>query len=412
MWIFIKLAYGNLVKNRKNSLTILTVIFVCVFFMEFGVAFVDGFKQKMLGDFLNEAGHINIYDSRYYKEIDTSINEYNIGINPEFIGLLKNHQGVTAVRPEINFGAIANTEKKNLKCMVTAVEPESAAKNYGKLARSLVKGKFISKKEDILIGVRCAKLLDLDVGDKMVILSVDRYGSVNAEEGTIAGIFKTFSAQQDERSVICSLPLAQKLLGMEGRVTKISVNISDPVAAVAEAKNIEKLLPPGAIAVPWQTGQAYVLSYVKLLDLAIIGIAFVIILCASMGIINSFLMNIMHRLPEFGALRAMGLGKAQMYFMIITESFILGLTGTVAALIPGTAVVLYFQAHPFNYEKIFSSMNGTALGMMDASMSTVFVPISAAIILLTGILISVIASSYPAFIAISKKPSEIMRVLE
>jgi ABC-type lipoprotein release transport system permease subunit len=50
--------------------------------------------------------------------------------------------------------------------------------------------------------------------------------------------------------------------------------------------------------------------------------------------------------------------------------------------------------------------------MMDASMSTVFVPISAAIILLTGILISVIASSYPAFIAISKKPSEIMRVLE
>jgi putative ABC transport system permease protein len=412
MFIFFKLAIGNLIKNGRNSITILIVVFICVFAMDFGVAFMDGFKQKILGDYLNESGHINIYDRTFYKEMDFTMNDYNVELKPAFLDSLKKQQDVLMVKPEINFGAIANTETKNLECMVTAIEPENASKNYAKLAAAIIKGSFISGKNDILVGVRGAKLLNADVGDKMIILSVDQFGSISAGEGIVRGIFKTFSAQQDERSVICALPLAQKLLSMGNRATKIIVNIRDPLLAAVVAPEIEKLLPPGAVAIPWQTGQAGIVSYLKLLDTSMIFIAFIIIFGASMGIINSFLMNIMHRLPEFGALRAMGLGKGQMLLMILTESFILGVTGTVAALIPGTMTVLYFQAHPFNYEKIFRTMQGTAFGGMDASMGTVLVPFSLGVVLLTGILVSVVASAYPAMIAISKKPTEIMRVLE
>ena len=412
MWMFLKLAYGNLIKNRRTSLTILLVVFICVFVMEFGVAFMDGFKQKILGDYLNDTGHINIYDSRFYKEMDFTMNEYNIELKPGLLDSLKKQPGVVMVKPEINFGAIANTETKNLDCMVTAIDTDEPSKKYSKLAASVIQGGFITKKDDIIVGVRGAELLGVKVGDKLIILSVDQFGSINAAEGNIAGIFKTFSAQKDERSVICALPLAQKLLGMENRVTKITVNLSDPLAAAGTSEVLKKTLPSGTVAVPWQTGQAFLVSYLKLLDVSGLFICFLIIFGASMGIINSFLMNIMHRLPEFGALRAMGLGKLQMFLMITAESFILGVIGTGLALIPGTALVLYLQAHPLNYERIFKTMQSTPLGGMDASMGTVLVPMSIGIVILTGILISVVASAYPAWIAISKKPSEIMRVLE
>lgn len=410
--MFLKLAYGNLIKNRRTSLTILLVVFICVFVMEFGVAFMDGFKQKILGDYLNDTGHINIYDSRFYKEMDFTMNEYNIELKPGLLDSLKKQPGVVMVKPEINFGAIANTETKNLDCMVTAIDTDEPSKKYSKLAASVIQGGFITKKDDIIVGVRGAELLGVKVGDKLIILSVDQFGSINAAEGNIAGIFKTFSAQKDERSVICALPLAQKLLGMENRVTKITVNLSDPLAAAGTSEVLKKTLPSGTVAVPWQTGQAFLVSYLKLLDVSGLFICFLIIFGASMGIINSFLMNIMHRLPEFGALRAMGLGKLQMFLMITAESFILGVIGTGLALIPGTALVLYLQAHPLNYERIFKTMQSTPLGGMDASMGTVLVPMSIGIVILTGILISVVASAYPAWIAISKKPSEIMRVLE
>jgi ABC-type lipoprotein release transport system permease subunit len=49
---------------------------------------------------------------------------------------------------------------------------------------------------------------------------------------------------------------------------------------------------------------------------------------------------------------------------------------------------------------------------MDPLLGMVFVPATFMIVVLTGVMISVIASIYPALIAVGKKPSEIMRVLE
>jgi len=412
MFMWFKLALGNVLKNRRTSITILIVIFVCVFVMEFGVSFMDGFKSKILGDFLNEAGHINVYDARYYKEMDFVMNEYNVEMTPAVMSAIKSVPGAGVIRPEINFGAIANTEKKNLECMVRAIEPDNSSVNYSKMAASVIRGAFISGKNDIIIGERGAKLLDVNVGEKLVLLSVDQYGSISAVEGVVVGIFKTFNAQLDERGVFCALPLAQKLLSMAGKATKLTVNINDPLLAPEAAVSLQKTLPKGLIAVPWQTGQAFIVSYLKLLDAAAIFISIIIIFGASMGIINSFLMNIMNRLPEFGTLRAIGLGKAQMYLMIMTESLMLGIIGTALAVIPGTFVVMYFQAHPMNYEKIFRTMQGSAIGTMDTSIGTAFVPASLAIVILTGILISVVASAYPALIAVSKKPADIMRVTE
>jgi ABC-type lipoprotein release transport system permease subunit len=60
MFIFFKIAAGNIIKNWKNSLTILIVVFVCVFTMQFGTGYVDGFKKKITTDFLQQAGHVNI----------------------------------------------------------------------------------------------------------------------------------------------------------------------------------------------------------------------------------------------------------------------------------------------------------------------------------------------------------------
>jgi ABC-type lipoprotein release transport system permease subunit len=176
MFMFLKLAWGNVLKNRRSSITILIVVFVCVFFMDFGVAFMDGFKSKILGDFLNEAGHINIYDSRYYKEMDFVMNEYNVNLTPELLKAVKTVPGVKTVRAEINFGAIANTQTENLECMVRAIDPENASDNYTKLASSVIKGSFIKGDKDILVGERGAKLLGTGIGQKLVILSVDQYG--------------------------------------------------------------------------------------------------------------------------------------------------------------------------------------------------------------------------------------------
>lgn len=412
MFIFFKLALGNLIKNRRNSITILIVVFVCVFFMEFGTAYMDGFKVKITDDFLKQTGHIKLYNSEYYKDLEFSMVEYNMEYNEKAEAAIKSIPGVQNVMAEINFGALANTETKNLECFLKAIDLKGIDANYAGRKKMITEGRFIASDKEIVLGYKAAKSLKVKPGDKLIVLSVNQYGSANAVEGTVVGLSKTNNAMEDERMLVCGLGLAQKLLEIPGRVTEITVNISDPFAAEPVSVELQKTLPKEIIAVPWQKGQSFIVAMLKMLDIGVYAIAFILIFAASLGIINSFLMNIMNRMPEFGVLRAMGVGKAQIFMMILTESLMLGFTGTVAALIPGSLVVLYFQANPFNYENIWKMMQGSALGAMDASMATVLVPASVFVIFLTGILISVIASVYPAMVAVKKKPSEILRVLE
>jgi putative ABC transport system permease protein len=412
MFMFLKIAFGNIVKNWKNSLTILIVVFVCVFTMQFGTGYVDGFKKKITTDFLQQAGHVNVFNETYYKSMDFSLLEYNVPYSAVLADKLGRFPDVSSLRPEINFGAIANTEKENLQCLIKAVDIKGIEANYGLRKKSVIEGSFILGDKDIVLGYKAASLLKVKPGDKLVLLSVDQYGSMSAVEGVISGLFKSNNAMEDETLIVCGLPLAQKLFAMEGRVTSIAVNFKNPASSVLYANELQKILPQGMTAVPWQEGQAFIVNMLKMFDVLIGIMAFVIIFAASMGIINSFLMNIMNRLPEYGVLRAIGMGRGQLFMMIITESFLLGVIGTGLAMIPGTIIVKHFEAHPMNFDNIWKVMEGSGIGSMDATIGMVYLPASVAIVVLTGILISVVASIYPAMIAANKKPSDIMRVLE
>ena len=292
MFMFLKIALGNILKNRRSSVTIITVVFVCVFTMQFGTGYIDGFKEKMTSDFLKQAGHVNIYNPVFYEEQDFSMMEHNIPFDSAGAAKLRKVPGVQTIRPEINFGAIANTEEKNLQCMVKGIDIKNPGENYAQLAGSIIDGGFIKGESGLMIGYKAAALLNVKTGDNLVILSVDQYGGITAVEGKISGLFKVNNASDDETLVVCPLAMAQKLLSMEGRVISIAVNFSDPWAAPEHALSLQKVLPEGIVAVPWQEGKSFIVSMLEMFDVMVIIVSFIIVFAASMGIINSFLMNL------------------------------------------------------------------------------------------------------------------------
>jgi ABC-type lipoprotein release transport system permease subunit len=75
-------------------------------------------------------------------------------------------------------------------------------------------------------------------------------------------------------------------------------------------------------------------------------------------------------------------------------------------MIPGTVLVYYLQVHPINYESI-----GDAVNMFggDALIGTALTLRGIIFVFLEGVLVSIVASLYPAILAIKKRPVEIMR---
>ena len=47
---FLKLALKSILKNKRNTFTILLVVFICVFIMEFTVGYFDGFMKEMMDE--------------------------------------------------------------------------------------------------------------------------------------------------------------------------------------------------------------------------------------------------------------------------------------------------------------------------------------------------------------------------
>ena len=118
MLFFLKLGFRSILKNKRNSITILLVVFICVFFMEFTVGYIDGMKKEMSDDALLNIGHIVLYHKDYYNNLDFMPLEYNIEYNDRILEKIKNTPNVVSVRPEINFGAIASSEKDSIEVMI------------------------------------------------------------------------------------------------------------------------------------------------------------------------------------------------------------------------------------------------------------------------------------------------------
>ncbi len=447
MFYFLKFAIRNIFKNKRNTFTIALVVFICVFAMEITVGYMDGFKDKLANDSLEDVGHITLYNEKYYNNLDFMPLDYNMEYTAQVRKKILDTPNVKGIRPEINFGAMANSKTDNHEAMVKGIDIGFENSMYDERKKSIIEGRFIEKSGELIIGYKAADLLNVKPGDSLILLTMDQYGSMNAMENTVTGIFRSNAPSEDEGLVICPLEDVQKLLWLEGRVTEIKVNVDEYMgygmraeqeiqemrqkaenAETAEKKQqildelnnkyplkgprktavlLEKKLSSSVAAVPWQEEQSFVLLAMYMMDIWTFIMAGIIVFVAGMGITNSFLMNIMGRMPEFGMMRAMGLSKKQMFGMITAESFFLGLLGTIAGLLPGAALVWYFQENPINYgnmAEVIETYEG-----LDSVIGTSLTIEGLLIVFAMGVLISVAASLYPAGLAIRKKTVDVLR---
>lgn len=122
-------------------------------------------------------------------------------------------------------------------------------------------------------------------------------------------------------------------------------------------------------------------------------------LVAALGIVNTLVASVLERQREIGTLRALGMSRAHVRALIMTEAGILGLTGAVIGVLGGLAVTLAFG--------YLSATINRAYGIANFQPP---MPWSiAAVALVVGPVIAVLAALWPADRAASVNPAEAMR---
>jgi putative ABC transport system permease protein len=127
--------------------------------------------------------------------------------------------------------------------------------------------------------------------------------------------------------------------------------------------------------------------------------ALIALLAASFGIINTLVIAVMERTKEIGLQKALGMGRAKIFFLFSLESILIGFWGAVLGI--AGAVLLGTAANSYASKYYLESFEGYNL--------IAFKPVSLVFIVAVICLVAFFAGVLPAFRASRLNPIEALR---
>jgi len=219
-----------------------------------------------------------------------------------------------------------------------------------------------------------------------------RYGDVitiNDYDLEVVGVLEEARTFFDV-TAITSLEVAREIYDAEDEVTFILVTPHDPGDSSMIAEKINDMFSEDVDATSSEEQAARAQSNVDQIRVLTLGIGIVASIVASIGVINTMVMAVFERKKEFGIMKALGAERRLIMAQVIQEGAIFGVIGGILGIALGTAAT--------------NAMNA-GFGMPLAEVTPTLVITSFAY----GLILSILASFYPARQAVAVDPVEAIR---
>ena len=341
MNVVFKLALRNVFRHRLRTAMTLAAISIAVTGLILSGGFVaDIFLQ--LGEALihSQSGHLQIAKSGYFTEGSRKPERYLLKDADHVRKTVTALEGVTDVMARLNFSGLLNNGRTDLSIVAEGIEPEREAR-MGTYVR-LTAGRQLTPADryGLLIGAGAARALRVAPGARVTLVASTIEGAMNVLDFEVLGIFETFSSDYDARAVRITLSAAQELLSID------SVNVFVvTLAKTSETERIAgelaaKLGSRGIEIRQWQVLNDFYEKTVHLYDRQLGVLQAIVILMVVMSVTNAVNMTVYERIGEVGTMRAIGNHSSHVFRLLMTESALLGLTGTAAGTALGVSLSL------------------------------------------------------------------------
>lgn len=268
-------------------------------------------------------------------------------------------------------------------------------------------GETPSGRPGIILGETLADRLGLLPGDPVTVVAFQ--GAELTPTGIqpqmrlfeVTGIFKTGLYQYDTKFSYIDMAEAQSLLRMEGAVTGVEFNLRDAWRSAEATVRLSQTLGFGYRVEDWQRQNSSLFSALKLEKFAMGVILLLIVLVASFNIVSTLIMVVRDKVREIGILRAMGLHSKDITRIFVLQGVVIGLVGTTLGTLGGLALAWALDTYEF------ITLPGDVYFIDRLPVSIDLVDVGT--IIAASLLISFVATLYPARQAASYTPVEAIR---
>ena len=397
----IKVSWRNLWRNPIRTNVTISAVAICIAILIIFQSMIVGLIEKaeftttdlIIGEVqVHAAGYLD--DRSIYKSLQ-NIEEIHSVAKKNNIGLVERSYG---------FGLISSGTK-SAGTQFWGINPKSELQHFD-FANHIDKGNFLTNTSfnKIVLGKKLAGSIAADIGTELVVFVQGADGSLGNELFYVAGILKNVADNIDREAAMILREDFDILFSANNLIHEIALNSKGRF----ESEEIQKLVSAKITGVDVETWQQLMptialmtekmIVFMRTLFSLIFGIA------ASLGVMNTMIMSTYDRMREFGIIRAIGTTPWRILKQVSLEAILMTIFASIIGVVIGLSVALYFQKYGFDVSGSGNmSFGGVVIDpIWKASVSAgiVFLPV------VLMMLISIVASIYPASIAARIKPVE------
>jgi putative ABC transport system permease protein len=406
----LQIALRNLLRYKRRTLLTASLITVGVVFVLIFMSVSGSFKNMMVGQITDSMlGHLQVHRKGYVASIDTLPLTLNMKAKgaQRLEKILEQQPEIEASSPRIKFGAMFSNYTETSNIRLNGVVPEREFATVPLLPSRITEGRKTFTRGEILIPALLSKGMKVKIGDTVVIIATNKDGSVNGQQFVVAGILEGISGPGGRDGYIHFDDAAELLRMEEAEVSEIAVRLKDFDALHAFSSRLEGMLAgemnkenkPMFEIHTWEKLSPF-FNIAKMIDLMPLSIKLMLTMIVLISITNVMIMAVYERIREIGTIAAIGTQPGKILSMFVVEGFLLGVFGAIIGGCVATALVKIVNLSHITFD--FGQQKDLLLVAQLHLPDLLFISI-------TVIVVSVIASLYPAVKASRMDPIQALR---
>ena len=266
----------------------------------------------------------------------------------------------------------------------------------------------------VAIGSRLAENLGAFPGSQISLISPEGRATVvgtvpRIVSYTVAAVFEVGIYDLDERYVVMPMQDAQDLLMLGNDVGMIELQTTNPDKVRQILAPLQPIVQGKGAIIDWQQMNSSLFEALEIERVAMFVVLSLIVLVAVFNILSSLIMLVRAKTRDIAILRTMGASRRSMMKVFVTVGVTIGSLGIILGIILGS-IFLFFRQAVVNAIQFLTGQN-----LWDPSVRFLSElpsktdPVEVTAIVLIALILSFLATLYPAWKAASTDPVQVLR---
>jgi lipoprotein-releasing system permease protein len=365
---------------------------------------MNGFRKELISKILGVSGHV------FIQAMDTPLTDYE--------ALAKRFEQIKGVKhaiPVINGQVLASSPFASTGALVRAVS-EADIKRLNTIATNIRAGTLdgFDSGEGVAIGQRLADQLGVRAGDKITLLSPQGPQSPFGQTPRrkvydIAAVFLIGMSEFDTAFIYMPLKEAQIYFDKDDEASTIELTIDNPEEAERVSQTAIAVAGRPVLASDWKIRNQTFVGALEVERNVMFIILMLIVMVAALNIISGLIMLVRSKSRDIAILRTMGAGQGSILRVFLMAGASIGVAGTLA----GLAIGILIAKNIDGLKNFFSWLAGRDLFPATlyflSGLPSIIDWREVIAVVLMALVLSLLASLYPAWKAAKLDPVEALR---